>query len=533
VQTKQQKNAPSAPTARSASEPHVRYTPNLVSRLRQKQPHSADAAVDRLPAYFYPASAVKPWNAKSFRVGDGDDSEDDDDDYEKIDESRIESTITHSNAMSPRTDDIASAKERPSHNPCTTSKDESSSDDDGAYDDCLSVACTAARGPTAEQAAKAPATTCNAKRLAQLQAKFLAIPKMGRRFKIQMDMDSNFSCMMVADADISPQMPQQQAAAGGERARDDCQRQKILSPSKIFLGPLNCVDGSSIGSSSSGGKSNSKISNDRRNKRCAPVIRPRVQSPEPAGRSRTTVAAWRNEDASLSSPPSRWGMCDELQAWGKKSSSDALLLESRLHNLRVESSAARVSRRDCIDNSPHQRGDAAPKPGRSRSHDLLREQRPEPEIASGRKSVDVLESVKTKAHTPLAQRHRPPPPPPLTAFVMPRRRSGCDAREDDHDRDDADMIWKEWKSPSDIPSDADFCSFGVEQLAHCVELLGIPGQLGGAFRQQNIDGEMLVDWLKNSSATLLESFGCRQFDICKLYIFVLDGWRPKVKNVVE
>jgi hypothetical protein len=545
-QVRKQKST--APPARSSSDPQKRCVPCSAYQPHQPVPHSTDGKLVGLPAYCYPSSAVEVWEPRRGSVGDedkyNDDSDNDDDDYEKIDDSQIDSTATQSNVSSPQTDGVQLATERPQREArFVPNKESSSDDDDDAYDDCLCLDPFIVKRPAGAPAMTVITTparkTTNGENV-KMSPDSLSRHNFGRKFEVVMDDNFNFSHVMQVNDEVlsrlKQQQQQQQPVAGGKRAQDadgpagrafnNGRRNRSQSSSRI-------LDNSSISAASFSDENNNgiNIANNTQKGRGHPAIRSRVQSPESAVRMHTASRRQRNDAVTFSSPSPRPGARNELQPGEITSSPDASPVDRRVDTQKqrtcAEPRAPRASRRDRAVGDMPQTCVASPTSARSRSYDLLREQRPHLENASNRKTADDAVPVwaETTAPVPLELRRRPPPPPPLTATVIPWRRS---EEEEDRKFCHEDKVWKAWKTPGDVPSDADFRLFSVEQVAHCVDLLNIVEHLGDAFRQQGVDGGTLVDWLAGSTTVLADSFSCRMFDICKLTLFVLDGWRPKL-----
>ena len=81
----------------------------------------------------------------------------------------------------------------------------------------------------------------------------------------------------------------------------------------------------------------------------------------------------------------------------------------------------------------------------------------------------------------------------------------------------------DFKSIRDVPSDTR--ALTPEQLAKCMRMLKIPEPCICAFREKDVDGEILMSI---DQSILIDEFQFGRFDAVKLMKFAKDGYRPNV-----
>ena len=80
----------------------------------------------------------------------------------------------------------------------------------------------------------------------------------------------------------------------------------------------------------------------------------------------------------------------------------------------------------------------------------------------------------------------------------------------------------EYKSLADVP--ADIRTLTTEQLASCMRMLKIPEHCICAFREKDVDGDILVSI---DETILMEEFTFGRFDAIKLMKFAKESYRRK------
>ena len=81
----------------------------------------------------------------------------------------------------------------------------------------------------------------------------------------------------------------------------------------------------------------------------------------------------------------------------------------------------------------------------------------------------------------------------------------------------------EYRSLTDVP--ADVRTVTTEQLASCMRMLKIPEHCICAFREKDVDGDILVSI---DETILVEEFKFGRFDAIKLMKFAKESYRRKV-----
>ena len=81
----------------------------------------------------------------------------------------------------------------------------------------------------------------------------------------------------------------------------------------------------------------------------------------------------------------------------------------------------------------------------------------------------------------------------------------------------------EYKSLADVP--ADIRTLTSEQLASCMRMLKMPENCICAFREKDVDGDILVSI---DETILVEEFKFGRFDAIKLMKFAKESYRRKV-----
>ena len=82
----------------------------------------------------------------------------------------------------------------------------------------------------------------------------------------------------------------------------------------------------------------------------------------------------------------------------------------------------------------------------------------------------------------------------------------------------------DWSNLQSIPEDIDIKSLSVDQVARCLELLGLH-KFSCSFRSSTIDGILLMALTDDM---LVKDFGFAKFEAKKLLMFAQDNWRPKL-----